>query len=308
MSLTQHLDAITALSDEYRTETPPAPKSVKIELTSRCNFKCSFCARNIRKQPPADMDWKLYTRLVLEMREIGVQELGLFYLGESFLSEDLPQAIWFAKHRAKFPYVFLTTNGSVSTPDRVQLCMGNGLDSLKFSLNWADKEQFTEVTGVKPSMFDHVAHNIKAARQIRDDYGFPTKLYGSYIQYDGEQAERMKARVDELAPYLDEVYALPLYNQGASVENPDWTFSQGNRGRIGALRDPLPCWSIFTEGHIAHDGRMSACCFDHDGRFTMGDLTEQSFMEAWHSEKFQALRRAHLARDVTGTVCEKCVA
>jgi len=24
----------------------------------------------------------------------------------------------------------------------------------------------------------------------------------------------------------------------------------GNQGRVGALREPLPCWSAFTEGHI----------------------------------------------------------
>jgi hypothetical protein len=40
----------------------------------------------------------------------------------------------------------------------------------------------------------------------------------------------------------------------------------------------------------------------------MGDLTQQSFMEAWNSEAFVHLREAHLRRDVTGTVCEKCVA
>ena len=40
----------------------------------------------------------------------------------------------------------------------------------------------------------------------------------------------------------------------------------------------------------------------------MGDLTQTSFMQAWQGEKFQALRRANLREDVTGTVCEKCVA
>ena len=59
---------------------------------------------------------------------------------------------------------------------------------------------------------------------------------------------------------------------------------------------------------MTYDGRLSACCFDHDGRFDMGDLTRQGFMEAWHSERFQALRRANLAEDVRGTVCEKCIA
>ena len=77
-----------------------------------------------------------------------------------------------------------------------------------------------------------------------------------------------------------------------------------------ALADPLhrAPWTAFTEGHVTADGILSACCFDADSRWGMGDLKERSFMEAWNSEKFQALRSAHLRKDVKGTVCEECVA
>jgi hypothetical protein len=31
-------------------------------------------------------------------------------------------------------------------------------------------------------------------------------------------------------------------------------------------------------------------------------------MDAWNSEHFVKLREAHLRRDVSGTVCEQCIA
>jgi hypothetical protein len=40
----------------------------------------------------------------------------------------------------------------------------------------------------------------------------------------------------------------------------------------------------------------------------MGNLAEQSFMEAWNSAEFVKLREAHLRRDVRGTICENCIA
>ena len=40
----------------------------------------------------------------------------------------------------------------------------------------------------------------------------------------------------------------------------------------------------------------------------MGDLKTHSFMECSDSALFVALRAAHLRKDVTGTVCENCVA
>ena len=47
MGITDRIDRITLLTDDYRSETPPVPKSVKIELTARCDFRCFFCARPV---------------------------------------------------------------------------------------------------------------------------------------------------------------------------------------------------------------------------------------------------------------------
>lgn len=304
--ITDRIDAITGISPEYRVPNPPCPKSVKIELTGRCNFNCFFCAhaQGLREVNTIDRDF--YEKIALDLVQSGVRELGLFFLGESFLVPWLPEAIKYAKDIG-FEYVFLTTNGSLSNESKVRACMEAGLDSLKFSLNYADEEQFEKIARVNPKMFRMMIENIKAAKKVRDE-GYACGLYASYIQFDEKQNTKMKDLIEDLTPFLDQIYALPLYNQAALVENPDWEFTAGNMGRLGCLREPLPCWVLFTEGHITFDGELAACCFDHHGGFSMGNLSEMSFMEAWHSEKFQELRKAHLEKTVKGTVCEGCVA
>ena len=316
MTITERIDAITGIPDEYRRPDPPCPRSVKIELTGRCNFACSFCARSMRLRRQADMDKELFSRLVREMREAGVEELGLFYLGESFMVDWLPWAVEFAKVECGFPYVFLTTNGSLAAPGRVRACMEAGLDSLKFSLNYADEQQFQAVTKVKPTMFDVVERNVLGARAVRDEVeketGHRCGVYASYIEYDGDQGRRIHTYATRLRKHVDEMYALPLYNQAALVTKREkelgWKPTAGNRGRSGALREPLPCWALFTEGHITWDGLLSGCCFDHTTEVTMADLNEVDFMEGWHSGRFLSLRRANLDKDVRGTPCETCVA
>jgi hypothetical protein len=161
---------------------------VKIELTSQCNYRCGFCAHRLRMKGRGEMDRAFYERVVGEMADAGVEELGMFYIGESFMCDWLPEAIAFAKKRG-IRYVFLTTNGSLATPPRVSACMRAGLDSLKFSMNNADEEQFEQIAAVKSKLFRDSVLHLKAARGVRDLGGYKCGIYASSIQYDGEQQQ-----------------------------------------------------------------------------------------------------------------------
>ncbi|MBI07076.1 MAG: hypothetical protein CMM54_08865 [Rhodospirillaceae bacterium] len=180
------------------------------------------------------------------------------------------------------------------------------------AITYTDADQLSDVAGVKPELFDKVIDNLRESRRVRDEGGHDCGIYASYILYNGEHRKRMAALGEQVTPYVDEIYALPLYNQGdlaAERETElEWTITAGNPCRVGALRDPPPCWALFTEGHITWDGMLAACCFDHDGRFHMGNLNETDLLDAWQSEKFKSLRAAHLLKDVRGTVCESYVA
>lgn len=310
-SITSRIDAVTRIPERYLAARLPAPRAVKIELTSQCNYRCGFCAHRLRMKDRGEMDRAFYERVVGEMADAGVEELGMFYIGESFMCDWLPEAIAFAKQRG-IQYVFLTTNGSLASPDRVEACMAAGLDSLKFSMNNADEDQFVQIAAVKARLFRDAIANLKAAHGVREAGGHQCGLYASSIQYDGEQQEKMLALVDEIRPFVDEHYWLPLYSMGSMTtqreEELGYRPIAGNQGRVGALREPLPCWSAFTEGHITYDGKLSACCFDAGDKWVMADLRQVAFMDGWNSESFVRLREAHLRKDVRGTICESCVA
>lgn len=308
MTITARIDAITGIPPSHRGVCIPAPKSVKIELTANCNYKCNFCVKSLRPDN-GEMSRTFYSRIIRELRAAGVEELGVFYIGESFTCKWLPDAIREAK-AVGFPYVFLTTNGSASTPHLVEECMKAGLDSLKFSLNFTDEAQFQEVSQVKPALYRKALQNIKDARAVRALGNYKCRLYASSIAFDGEQSEKMRRIVNEIKPYVDEHYWLPLYGMSGASKEHGWTPQPGNPGRLDAMREPLPCWAVFTEGHITKDGKLAACCFGTgiDGDLIMGDLTTTPFMEAWNSQGFMRLRQAHLLKDVSNTGCATCMA
>ena len=310
MTITQRIDNVVHVKDKWLQEVAPAPISLKIELNSRCAYKCSFCVRSIRENDHIDMSREMFSRIAREAHAAGVREIGLFYINEPFSTPWLAEAIAECK-AIGFEYVFLTTNGAIATPGRVEAAMKAGLDSLKFSLNFYDGEQLAEVAQVSPSVFERVKHHIRMARTIRDTGGYSCKLYASSIAFDGEQGEKMRAVVDEIAPVVDEHYWLPLYGMSGASKEAGWKPRPGNPGRLDNMRaEPLPCWAVFTEAHVTADGMLAACCFGTglDGGLAMANLNTTSFAEGWNSASFQMLRRSHLAKDVTGTGCEACVA
>lgn len=274
------------------TEKPPFPARLKIELTARCDLQCYFCSLTYKARTKGDIDSGLLYRILREARQLGVQDLGLFWLGEPLLVKELPEYVACAK-AIGIPYVFITTNGRRATPERMRQLMASGIDSIKFSFNAVTREQYLAVTGV--DAFDQVVDNIRAAWTMRGDRRMP-KLYASTV-CDRATGGDFEAAHQLIGAYVDQHYPLRRYGVQAS---------ESRDTRI--LSDMLPCWSLFTEPHISYDGHMSACFCDHDPKFHMGDLHVMSLIEAWHSPQFVELRKRHLSKDIKGTPCAECIA
>ncbi len=325
--ITKWIDSVTQISDIRikMSGIQPAPKSVKIELTARCNLRCKYCAvRTRKKQPTNDMDFYFFQKITEEMRMSGVEEIGVFYLGESFMNPELLyKAVKWCKRDLGFPHVFLTSNAVMAHDEWVAKIMDAGLDSLKWSVNGADAKQFTDITGGNKELYWQALKNIKEAWLARNAINAKTTLSASSILYEGDQKKRMEEMLETyILPYVDKHYWLPLYQMSMYrdkvKEETGFMPTAGNMGRIDEItmkpnRKSLPCWSAFTEGHVRVTGELSACCFGADERFDMGILDGTNFMRQWNSPKFQEIRKAQLKtmtdgqEALNGTVCEVCV-
>jgi len=300
-TITERIAESSTVPGACRVDRPPFPKKAKIEVTSRCDLKCFFCQHTYDTRGLGDVDPALFRRLLRELREAGVDELGLFWIGEPLLNRALPDYVAEAKALG-YPYVFLTTNGRLATPDRLRALFDAGLDSIKFSFNADDRESYRQICGVDG--FDRTLENLRTAWEYRRDRATP-RIYASTVQIPGREAA-YEATKQLIEPYVDQHYPLRLY--GPYTVGADARVATSPSEESRPLDSMLPCWSLFTEPHISYDGHMSACFCDHDQRLYMGDLKIMSLMEAWHSEEFVALRRRHLAGDVRGTVCQGCIA
>jgi MoaA/NifB/PqqE/SkfB family radical SAM enzyme len=303
-SISRRVDRHTHVPRKKFVLYPPFPDAIKIELTARCNYECSYCASKRSLRPIGDIDKNFLYRILKEAKSIGVKEIGMFLLGESFLIEELPEYIRYAKEEAGIEYVFITANGSFCTPRRLIPVIKAGLDSLKFSINAGTRERYKQMHGV--DCFEEVISNIKWLHEYKKNKLKKPRTCVSSI-FINEYEEELKGLRKMISQYVDEFYYLPLYNQAGHIGGKEFSKIVGNPGRLENMVPPVPCWALFNAAKITWNGRLTACCFDHDTRFEIADLNKVSLLEAWHHPKFVKLRQQHLTKDLKGSLCAKCL-
>lgn len=305
-SIVEGVDKHVHVPKEKFIAAPPFPDSIKIEITSKCNYRCPYCLSWKSPRKTGHMDKQFLFRILKEAKSIGVREVGLFLLGEPFLVKELAEYIRYAKEEVKIEYVFITTNGSLCSLKRLREVIDAGLDSLKFSINAGNKETYKKMHGV--NKFDTVINNIKCLYEYKKNNQLTkprTCISSIWTDSLKEELENLKTT---MSPFVDEFYYLPLYNQAGHIKGKEYAKIIGNIGRLENPVEPIPCWGLFNSAKISWNGYLTCCCFDHDGKSIIADLNKTSLIEAWHDSKFIELRKKHLDNNgLENSVCADCL-
>lgn len=276
---------------------PPFPKKMLIELTNHCDHKCIFCMHRKMTRKKRFIEKDLLYRIMQEAFELGVEELGLYIMGEPFLVPELPEYIAKAKEIG-FPYVYLGTNGAAATPDRAKAVIDAGLDSIKYSINAGTKETYELVHG--KDHFQLVMDNLKYMVQYRKKSGKKFLIYASCVLTTQNHSEHLilrellKDQVDDLVFYkvtgqtmMNEIQGLVHTTEPQTMEP--------------------PCPNLFNRLNVTAEGYLSACSGDPQNYLVMADLHETTLREGWHNDQMVNLRKRHLENDLEGTMCYNCM-
>ena len=115
-----------------------------LEVTNRCNLLCTTCPRTYAElEPPADMSWALFTRIVDQVPDLA--RAVLHGVGEPMLVKALPQMVRYLKDRGV--YVLFNTNGTVLSEKNGRALIAAGLDELRVSLDASTPESYIKVRG-----------------------------------------------------------------------------------------------------------------------------------------------------------------
>lgn len=137
------------------------PKKAILNVTYRCNNRCTFCAVGTRTQ--LDGNFERQRQLLIKYRKAGVSLLDLDG-GEPTLNPKLFSLIRFAR-QAGYEKVNVTTNGRMAAYDGYakQLC-DSGVTSILFSLHGHTAWLHAANVGV-PEAFDQTLEGIRNVQQ-----------------------------------------------------------------------------------------------------------------------------------------------
>jgi MoaA/NifB/PqqE/SkfB family radical SAM enzyme len=329
------------IAAERGTVADTEPVCLYLETTNRCNLLCTTCPRTYEAlEPPGDMSWELFTRIVDQLPQIA--RVVLHGVGEPMMVRALPRMIRYLKDRGT--YVLFNSNGTLLSERKGRELIDSGLDELRVSLDAAEPHAFRLVRG--RDMFARIVRNVRAFRAMQKALAAETPVVSLWLTGLKETLGQLGDFV-RLAHEIDvrEVYLqrLVYFLEGQGLARPEQALFAGGADEDGRLirkaealaaslgiafnasgaTDPMTSlkpeaaaqpWSLcrrpWSLMYITARGRALPCCiapFSQRGydSFTLGDATQQTLREIWNGARYQDFRAALLS-ETPHPACAGC--
>jgi len=246
-----------------------APKGITIELTDRCNLKCSYCPKGSGIGLAGDdIDFELFKLIVDEAIKLKAEQIALVGFGEPLLYSRLIEAIHHIKSNYSSVRTYLTTNGTLLDEQMSIAIINSGLDQMTISVNFDSRQKYSEQNGF--DVFDHVVENTKAFLRLLNREGSYRKpqtriqiLAGLNSPYE------IDAFREFWTPYLAPnaiIQVQPLVNWAGQVD------VESNKEEF----QRYPCTHLRNSWIITREGNALACCmvfpFNERNELMLGNI------------------------------------
>jgi len=269
---------LNELAYRFGRSRAPVLLSANLELTNRCNLRCTFCptADGRMARPRGMMDEALFRRA---LDGAGPLEFALlFQWGEPLLHPRF--AALAADAAARGIRTLVTTNGTLLDDRRIGALLDARLDRVTVSID-GDAATHEAVRGIPLARTKDALRRLVAAR---DAAGSTTAVDVSMVVAP-ETERAVESFRREFEGTVDRVQTIPLLVRGE---------------RRTRCREPWRGGLV-----VLQDGRTTVCCVDHDGELAVGDATKERLVDVWNGPRMRALRRAHVTGDLP-PLCAGC--
>ena len=269
---------------------------VYLEITNRCNLRCSFCPGT--RRPPRTMSPTEF-RLLAEKLRPATRYLYLHLMGEPLLHPELPALLAIAGELNFL--VNITTNGTLLPQVGETLLAAPAVRKVSMSLHSLEANDSRAFSAYLGSCISFAKRAAAAG-----------KLAGLRLwNLDGS----LPGQNDLNAPMLEELHRAfpgewPPVREGHKIaertyldfgERFDWPDAQAaDRGALGR------CRALSDQLAVLSDGTVVPCCLDHEGTLALGNLLCQDLPEILSAPLARTIREGFEKGIRAAPLCRRC--
>ncbi len=264
------------------------PRSVGLELSSRCPLACIMCPQPGLRRARRNIEPNLAMRVIAEVAQHAGVMLEPQGMGEMFVHPEWRSILRVAVVDLHVPVAVLT-HGSFLTPEVV--------DEL---LDIAPEHVVVGIEGTTREVHEAVARGSDFARV---EEGARALLRGKQVRGRIEPHIHVRLTPNRINWNERESFVArwrPLLGDGDSVEiNPVCNSWAGKVPELSPHPAPLPtprlpCPQLWTHANVLEDGRVTPCCLDSEGEIEIGNVRDARLEDIWRGPALARHRRAHL--------------
>ncbi len=279
------------------------PNMVHLDLINVCNMRCIHCPQNdikahVPDYQPNQLDLQLFKKIIDEIAAHG-STLRITCDGEPFLYRHIVDAIDYIK-QAGVACAAITTNGSVMPEKVVEAILRPSETKLvvDFSLDALFQPTYEKIRlrGDYAETYANVFSLIKNKKRNPN-----LRIVVNIIDQESLAEGELEAFKTFWVPVADDVVVRTYLNVKNMVNSSEVKMSEDQHR--------WPCSLLWNRLAISSFGRPRFCVADwkEQAAFRDIDLRHTSIKELWQSERYEHVRRLHLANDFQKIgICRDC--
>lgn len=269
------------------------PFEVAVETLALCNAACTFCPYPTLERIGTALPTELIHALIDEMARFAVPFVfSPFKVNEPFLDPRLHEICLRFSERCPQGQLRLFTNGSALTQRNIaEIAKLPRVRHLWISLNTCDPQEHQRLMQFKRPQYVRIAGHLDRLQRAKEVDEFPHEVMISRVAQsdtgDFEFLRECQRRWPDLTAILIKKDAWLQ-----DIEAPQYVIPNASCQR-------------WFELSITARGVASLCCMDSVGRFSIGNVYEETLLEIYNRPAWRERRERMLSRRVV-PVCHTC--
>ncbi len=265
---------------------------IYLEISNRCNLKCSFCSGTVRKS--GAMDEEMFSSILTKIRPY-TDFLYFHLMGEPLCHPLLER---FLEITESFGFkVIITTNGTL-IPEKQQILLNSSaVHKVVISLH------SFEANDINMPFYDYLNGCLEYVKRAEGKKITVLRLWNNGGK-DSKNTEILEGIKKSFPAVWKETPRGTVIGEKVFIQfgdKFDWPDISAQ-----ALGDEVFCYGLRDQIGILCDGTVVPCCLDCNGRINLGNILKEDFEDILSSKRVTDIYNGFTARKAVEELCKRC--